>query len=81
LRSLAQLLGELSYPIYVIHSPLLYLFHHVAESTGAPRSVWLPAFLLTSIMLSLLLARYWDGPMREWLTRLFGVRRAAQQAG
>ncbi|MEP7295453.1 MAG: acyltransferase [Burkholderiales bacterium] len=81
LRGLARRLGELSYPIYVIHSPLLHLVENFAKSVGAPRYVWTPAFLVVAVVLSFFLARYWDGPMRRKLTALSGARGAALPAG
>ena len=55
-------LGALSYPLYCIHMPLLA----TGAAHGLPRPlVWL---LLTGA--SLLLDRWWDRPVRRWLTGL-----------
>lgn len=81
LRPLARRLGESSYPLYVIHSPLLYLFDHFASTMGVPRHAWIPAFLIVAITLSSVLARWWDAPMRKKLTELCGARLRVRPAG
>ena len=78
LSAVCRFLGRLSYPLYLMHYPLVYLFfmwidtHH-----DAPFSVL--AFTSVSVFLLSLLAAYaamtlWDEPVRAWLTRRFSKK-------
>lgn len=69
---ISNYLGQISYPIYIIHYPFIYLFMAwvdknkptTSESVFAGMTV-----LLTVILLSYLLVRFYDIPVRKWLTR------------
>jgi len=64
-----SLLGELSYPLYCIHMPILAL----AAASGIAR----PLTWAALIGASLLLDRWWDRPARRWLAMLW--KRSAPQ--
>lgn len=68
-------LGDLSYPLYALHYPVMYVFYawlikhqhyHIGE-------VWPQALLVVVICLVLALAalKLYDEPVRRWLTRRF----------
>lgn len=64
-------LGDISYPIYITHYPLMYMqMNWVAENTSAPLwqhiVVGIGIFFL-SIVLAWGLLKIYDEPVREWL--------------
>ena len=64
-------LGDISYPIYITHYPLMYMqMNWVAENTSAPLwqhiVVGIGIFFL-SIVLAWDLLKIYDEPVREWL--------------
>lgn len=72
-------LGELSYPLYITHYPLLYLhlsfaidhpdaptWIHFAEATGV---------IIMSVILARLLFKAYDTPVRKWLTENWKTKR------
>ena len=76
-RHVCRRLGDLSYPLYAVHYPLMYLFYaHIGfRGDFVPithlHDVW-PATLalpVASILLAWLLLRFWDAPLRRRLTR------------
>lgn len=72
-----RFLGELSYPLYIMHFPLLTMFVFIARSYGVPRGssdLWLVAASLGFMLAGVLLAsEAFDRPVRQWLTRRTGV--------
>lgn len=70
-------LGEISYPLYIIHYPSMYLFYyHYASWSATPHTfaqVWYIALAIVvgNILLAWLLIRFYDKPLRAWLTRKF----------
>ena len=70
----ATLLGDLSYPLYTVHYPLMYLFY---AYIGFPApsvtmaDVWpvALAFAACSLVLAWLLMRYYDAPLRRRLAK------------
>ena len=71
-------LGAISYPIYIVHYPFIYTYtawvanHKVSVSDGLPIMI---ATWLFCIALAWVCLRYYDIPLRQWLTR-----RAASKA-
>lgn len=79
-------LGLLSYPIYVLHDPLMKMGRHaslawrgVAISTYAPVAGWL--LLLTVVVSAWLVAVHYDAPLRAWLMKPGRLRRGAHATG
>ena len=70
--TLCRLSGRLSYPVYIIHYPAIYVFAHWVWKMhpSAPR-LWLVASLLCAgvIFAAWLLLKYYDEPLRAYLTR------------
>lgn len=68
-----QFLGELSYPLYIVHYPLMYLFyryHGFPNVSCTMADVW-PMAVATfcgSIVLATLFLYAYDRPLRRWLT-------------
>lgn len=73
-RSLCTLLGELSYPLYIVHYPLMYMFyrcHGFPDVTCTMADVW-PMAVATfcgSIVLATLFLYAYDRPVRRWLSK------------
>jgi peptidoglycan/LPS O-acetylase OafA/YrhL len=75
---LGPLLGEISYPLYAIHYPILQvttfvLFREMHISGIILAITFLPAVCL----LALLTSRYFDVPVRSWLSYKYHLRKTA----
>jgi peptidoglycan/LPS O-acetylase OafA/YrhL len=72
---LCAVLGVISYPLYAIHQPLQRLIADMFAAGGVDVARWAPdAGLLLAPLLAAtawLVARHYDQPIRDWLTRLF----------
>lgn len=69
----SRLLGELSYPLYIVHYPIMYIFYAwlIKNNIYTLADCW-PVALLTiisSIALALLCLRLYDKPIRKLLSR------------
>lgn len=68
-------LGRLSYPLYAIHYPLIYLYITWVGSDGHPFEgyfqPWFPALLtlVASLLIATLCLLCYDEPFRKWLTK------------
>lgn len=79
LAAICAVLGELSYAFYALHLPILQLFKQLAERTGLSEMSFAPLYLATVLGLSWLATRYYDVPLRRWLTgRLEGKKEFAR---
>ena len=67
-------LGRLSYPLYAIHYPFIYLYIHWINQGGMPFgcSDWTVAVALFvgCVVLALVIAVGYDAPVRRWLQRV-----------
>ena len=68
-----SVLGEISYPLYIVHYPIMYLFYAwlieknyytLSECLGMAALV-----VVSCIVLALLCLKLYDEPVRRWLTR------------
>ena len=74
-KSVCSFLGDLSYPLYMVHYPVFYLYYHYLgfDGNGVSKSfaqAW-PAALLTvgvSLVLALVCMKYYDKPLRRFLS-------------
>ena len=69
----SKVLGDLSYPLYIVHYPIMYIFYAwliekniytLNECLGVAALV-----VVSSIVLALLCLKLYDEPVRRWLTR------------
>ena len=71
---ICRLLGNISYPIYITHYPLIYIYtawvadNKVSLSKGWPVGVLL---LITSIAIAYSCLKFYDEPVRNWLSKKF----------
>ncbi|MDE6377580.1 MAG: acyltransferase, partial [Duncaniella sp.] len=66
------MLGELSYPIYIVHYPLMYLFYGWLWTGGYGFDRALPVCIgifAAILLLAWVAMRYYDTPVRAYLTR------------
>lgn len=71
---ICKLLGDISYPVYLIHYPVLYLFFSYVWKHGLAFSqVWHIAVMLFIgfIVFAWLCLKFYDEPIRKWLSRRF----------
>jgi len=69
--------GELSFPLYLVHYPVLMVFNARLHPTGfLQRASVTAAFVLVSVGLAYLVLKFYDEPVRAWL----GKRRRAKSA-
>jgi peptidoglycan/LPS O-acetylase OafA/YrhL len=77
-----KFLGDISYPIYITHYPLVYMFmawvaHNkvtLAADSGVSKTVLYAAIvgvLFASIALAYACVKLYDEPVRKWLTKRF----------
>ncbi|MBP5771977.1 MAG: acyltransferase [Bacteroidaceae bacterium] len=75
-RRVSRFLGELSYPLYAIHYPFMYLFYAKIGFDGVLvpiarlSDVWVTALLLPffCILTAYIFLRFYDRPVRRWLS-------------
>jgi len=76
-------LGEISYPLYIVHYPIVYTYtawvvaNKVALRDGTPVAL---AALAGSVLLAWICLRFYDIPVRRWLGRRFMARGARATA-
>lgn len=71
-RLVSRFLGDISYPLYMVHFPFAYIFYAWVVNNGISLSEALPYGLLLlvfSIGLSYAVFRFYDVPVRKWLNR------------
>lgn len=74
--TLCKFLGEISYPLYITHYPLIYTYWAwisrnkvTAFSQAAP---WAIFIWVSVIALACCYLKFYDQPVRSWLTKKFG---------
>ena len=71
-RRICSLLGEVSYPLYVIHYPVMYLFYAWVWKNGLTFSQAWPlavGIFIGAPVLAYLCLKIYDLPVRCWLSR------------
>ncbi len=66
-----RFLGSISYPVYIIHYPMMYLFYAYVWSEGLTFAQTWPvavAICLGAIILARLFLKYYDEPLRAYLS-------------
>jgi len=74
----ARFFGDLSYPLYITHYPLIYLYRGWAGSghpTAGQGVAYGAVLLITAIVLAFACLKLYDEPVRAWLSKRFLGRR------
>lgn len=77
---LCTFLGDISYPIYIIHFPFTYVFYAWVVNNEIPLGQGILvglALLVGTLLLSYIVLKKYDEPVRNWLVRRF-TRKALQ---
>ena len=73
-----RLLGDLSYPLYIVHYPIMYIFYAwlIEKRYYTLEECWPTALLVvaSSILLALACLKLYDEPVRRWLGNKFVKR-------
>lgn len=77
---ICQFIGDISYPIYIIHYPFIYTLYawlknnNISMQEAAPIAalIW-----IAMVVLAYLLFKTYDVPVRKWLTQKFFPKKAA----
>lgn len=82
LSNFAAWTGKLSYPLYIVHYPLVWIFHAAAEILGL-RGPLLMGFILVEVVAMVVLAfvalKFYDEPVRAYLAARSAARRGPKQ--
>lgn len=71
---ICKFLGDISYPLYIVHYPFMYLFYSWLWSNNITFSEAWPvtiALFFGNILLAYLCLKLYDEPIRKWLTKKF----------
>ena len=67
-------LGDISYPVYIIHYPIAYTFYAWVVNNNIPIENGIvvgSVIMLLTILLSYAILKLCDEPVRKWLARKF----------
>lgn len=71
---ICKFFGDISYPVYIIHYPFMYLFYAWLWREGLTFSKTWPIALILffgNIILAYLCLKLYDEPLRKWLSKRF----------
>lgn len=74
---IARFFGDLSFPLYITHYPLIYIYTGwIARDkpTPAQGAIWATALFVTAITSAYASLKFYDEPVRRWLSRKFLTR-------
>lgn len=71
-KRICKFLGDISYPIYITHYPVIYIYTAWVQDNKIPLKDALPYGILTfvsSILLAYACLKFYDEPVRRWLQK------------
>ena len=74
-QKVVSFIGRLSYPLYAVHFPLVYLYITWVGRDGHPyegySQPWIPAIItiVAAELIAILCLLFYDEPLRKWLTK------------
>lgn len=77
-QKMCTFLGDISYPIYILHFPFIYIYTAWIANNNIPieQGFFVGLLLLAfAILLSYLALKYYDEPIRKWLTKKYLIRK------
>lgn len=76
---ISKFLGDLSYPLYITHYPLIYVYTAWVVNNKIPLGVeglaWGAALVVAAMAIAYACLKLYDEPVREWLKKKFLVRK------
>lgn len=75
---ICEFLGKISYPVYIVHYPFMYLFYAwLWRNNLTLAETWPVALALVAgnVLLAYLCLKFYDEPVRKWLSRKFLTRK------
>ena len=69
LSRVAKVLGELSYPIYLLHYPIIRILEPTWKASGIPNGFFVPVVVVITCVLGWAVLQLYDKPVRAWLNR------------
>jgi peptidoglycan/LPS O-acetylase OafA/YrhL len=79
---LCKFLGDISYPLYITHYPLIYWYTAWVEDnkmTLSPKPLLVGlGLVVAAILIAYASLKWYDEPVREWLKKKVLMRRAGQ---
>ena len=74
-HKVCKFLGDLSYPLYIVHYPVMYLFYSwlIENKFYTLGETWPVVILVFAVNITLAYTclKLWDEPVRRWLTKRF----------
>ena len=74
LQRVATALGDMSYPVYMLHLGPLFSFSYFARKMGVGAEIWVPIFIIGICWVSLYLARTYDPAARRYMKDMLARR-------
>lgn len=78
MKRICRFLGDISYPLYITHYPLIYIYTAWVSDRNMTISEGWPAGLMVltgSVLLAYACLRFYDLPVRKWLSERFLKKR------
>jgi peptidoglycan/LPS O-acetylase OafA/YrhL len=73
-------LSQISYPLYTVHFPLIFVATYLGPKLGLPKPIWVSLLIIGLLILATLLARHFDGPARKKLSAILAKPQSALPA-
>jgi peptidoglycan/LPS O-acetylase OafA/YrhL len=76
-EKVCRFMGEISYPLYITHYPLIYVYTAWATRQKvalAPSIAWGVLLFLTAVAIAYACLKLYDEPLRRWLTARYMTR-------
>lgn len=73
-EKICKFLGDISFPVYIVHYPFMYLFYSWVWNNGISLAQALPVALCVcaaSILTAWAAMKFYDAPLRKWLSSKF----------
>jgi peptidoglycan/LPS O-acetylase OafA/YrhL len=77
---LCKFSGRLSYPLYITHIPFVYVLEGYSRTRHPSMDVkliWIFLLVPFVIFVAWIALKYFDEPVRAWLTRRYGIKRSS----
>ena len=77
---LCKFSGRLSYPLYITHIPFVYVLAGYSSTKHPGMDVkltWIFLLIPFAIFVAWIALKYFDEPVRAWLTRRYGIKRSS----